>query len=107
MDHGGEVVQFRVAAGILGLLMLGGYALARRRSRAVGVVLRPGMVAVAGVTLYGIAAAALLVQGADTSGLGGLRGGSGQLWSAGIVALVVALAYARSAYRALLERSTT
>jgi hypothetical protein len=107
MDHWGEVVRFRVAAGVLGVLILGGYALARRRTRPAGVLLRPGMVAVAGVTLYGGAAAVLLVQGADTVTLGGVRGGSGQWWSGGIVALFVALAYARSAYRVLLERSTT
>jgi hypothetical protein len=41
------------------------------------------MVAVAGVTLYGGAAAVLLVQGADTVTLGGVRGGSGQWWSSG------------------------
>jgi hypothetical protein len=36
-----------------------------------------------------------------------MKGGSGQWWSAGVVAAAVALAYARSAYRLLWERSTT
>lgn len=107
MDHWGEVVVFRVAAGAAGLLLLGAYALVRRRVRAAGLGARPGLVAVAGLAVYGIAAAALLLEGADSMTLGGMKGGSGQWWSAGVVAAAVALAYARSAYRAVWERSTT
>lgn len=104
-DHWGEVVVFRVAAGVLGLLVLGGYALVRRRARASAAVLRPGVVPVAGVTAYGLAALVLAGEGANAVLLGGVHGGSGQWWSAAVVALAVALAYARSAYRVLLERS--
>jgi hypothetical protein len=102
LDHGGEVVQFRVAAGVLGLLILGAYALVRRRAKPPVLVLRRGLVPVAGVAVYGLAAAVLLLQGADAVSLGGTHGGSGQWWSAGIVALVVAVFYLRSAYRTLL-----
>ena len=83
--------------------MLGGYALTRRRARSAGVVLQPGMVSAAGVALYGSADAILLMQGLDAAALGGMRGGSGQWWSAGAVAAVVAVAYGRSACRILPE----
>jgi hypothetical protein len=105
LDHWGEVVQFRVAFGVLGLLVLGGYLLARRRARPADVVLRPGLVPVAGVTLYGLAAAVLLGQSVDTAMLGGVRAGSGQWLSGGIVALVVAVAYGRTVCRSLLVRA--
>jgi hypothetical protein len=102
-DHWGEVVVFRVAAGVLGLLVLGGYALVRHRARASSAALRPGVVPVAGVTAYGLAAAVLTVEGTNSALLGGVHGGSGQWWSAAGVALAVALAYARSAYRVLAD----
>lgn len=101
LDHWGEVVQGRVAAGVLGLMVLGGYALACRR-RSPEPMLRPAVVPVAGMTAYGTAAAALSLQGTGTAMLGGMHGGSGQWWSAAAVALVAAVVYARSAYRTLL-----
>jgi hypothetical protein len=107
LDRWGEVVQFRVAAGMLGLLLFGAYALVRRRA-APSLVLRPGLIPVAGLAVYGLAAVVLLLQGVDAVALGGTRGGSGQWWSTGIVALVVAVLYLRSARRALfVKRSTT
>lgn len=102
-DHWGEVVVFRVAAGVLGLLLLGGYALVRRRARASAAVLRPGVVPVVGVTAYGLTGAVLALEGVNATLLGGAHGGSGQWWSAAVVALAVALAYTRCAYRVLLE----
>jgi hypothetical protein len=105
LDHWGEVVQFRVAAGVLGLLILGAYALVRRRVRPPALVPRPGLVPVAGVAVYGLAAVVLSLQGADAVAIGGTRGGSGQWWSAGIVALAVAVFSLRPAYRSLLARS--
>jgi hypothetical protein len=106
LDHWDEVVVFRVAAGALGVLLFGGFALVRRRTRPATVAPWPGMVPVTGVALYGLAAAVLLLQGLDAGLLGGVHGGSGQWWSAGIVALAVALAYARSAVRVSFEKST-
>lgn len=101
-DHWGEVVAFRVAAGVLGLLVLGGYLLVRHRARASAASLRPGVVPVAGVTAYGFGAAVLALEGANAALLGGVHGGSGQWWSGAAVALAVALVYGRSAYRVLL-----
>ncbi|MDN3355867.1 permease prefix domain 1-containing protein [Actinomadura sp. DC4] len=107
LDHWGEVVWFRVAAGALGLLILGAYALVRRRAKPPALVLRPGLVPAAGAAVYGLAAMVLALQGADAAALGGTRGGGGQWWSAGIVALAAAVAYLRSASRVVFSRSTT
>lgn len=106
-DHFGEVVGMRLAAGVLGLLVLGGYALVRRRLGAARVTPVPGVLPVAGTALYGVAAAVLLLDGMDLVTAGGTRAGSGQCWSAAVVALVMFLAYARSLYRERFARSTT
>jgi hypothetical protein len=105
LHHWGEVVQYRVAAGVLGLLVLGGYALwhlRRREPRYLG-VLPDGFSATVATALYGVAAAGLLLQS-----LGGVvfaEGvGDGQWLSGGIVALVMASVYGASLYRTILTR---
>ncbi|MGI5229076.1 permease prefix domain 1-containing protein [Actinoallomurus sp. CA-142502] len=105
-DHFGEVVGGRVAAGVLGLLVLGGYALVRRRLGAARVTPMPGVLPVAGTALYGVATAVLLIDGMNLATAGGAHAGSGQCWSAGVVALVMFLAYARTLYREHFSRST-
>jgi HAAS len=104
--HWGEVVEYRVAAGVLGLLLLGGALLYRRRRRKVAtamteVALPPGLLAGAATALYGLAAAALLLQGASEAVAGGTTGGTGQWLSAGGVALVGAIAYGLVLLRSL------
>ncbi|MFB9831774.1 permease prefix domain 1-containing protein [Actinoallomurus acaciae] len=106
-DHFGEVVGTRLAAGAAGLLVLGGYALVRRRLGAARVAPAPGVVPVAGTALYGVATAVLLLDGMDLVTAGGAHAGSGQCWSAGAVALAMFLGYARSLYRERFPRSTT
>jgi hypothetical protein len=106
-DHFGEVVGTRLAAGVLGLLVLGGYALVRRRLGAARVTPVPGVLPVTGTALYGVAAAVLLLDGTNLATAGGAHAGSGQCWSAAVVALVMFLAYARSLYRERFARSTT
>src|SRR6266545_2442415 len=103
LHHWGEVVQYRVAAGVLGLLVLGGYALwhrRRREPRYLG-VLPDGFAATVATALYGVAAAGLLLES-----LNGLVAGSGtgQWLSGAIVSAVMAAVYGASLYRAILAR---
>ncbi len=86
--HFDEVVQYRIAAGVLGLLTLAGWWLLRRRfgGRNRG-ALPEGFVATIGAALFGLAALTLLALG----GLPILLGeptGAGGLLSGGVVALV-------------------
>ncbi|RYP85831.1 hypothetical protein EKO23_10975 [Nocardioides guangzhouensis] len=85
--HWGEVVEYRVAAGVLGLVLLVVWRFLPQRGR-----LPSGYVAVAGVVVFGLGAAALAVETLDT-GTGGW-GGVGQWLSAAVVAALVALGYA-------------
>jgi len=68
--HYWEVVQSRIAVGVLGLLALGGWALARRSRRWRWLTVLPpaGMVAAAGATLFGVAAVLLTGQGVASLG---------------------------------------
>jgi hypothetical protein len=105
LHHWGEVVQYRVAAGVLGLLVLGGYALwrrGRREPRYLG-VLPDGFAATVATALYGVAAAGLLLQSLNGYVFGhGV--GNGQWLSGAIVSLAMAAVYAASLYRTLLAR---
>jgi hypothetical protein len=98
LHHWGEVVEYRVAVGVLGLLALGGAWLWRRGERTrdgqatwVG-VLPAGFAATIATSLYGVAALALGLEG-----LGDLRlgpgAGAGQWLSAALVSAVMCAAY--------------
>jgi hypothetical protein len=103
LHHWGEVVQYRAAAGVLGLLVLAGYALWRRRRREpryLG-VLPDGFSATVATSLYGLAAAALLLLTLNAA-VGGHDSGSGQWLSAGVVALAMAAGYGAALYRRVL-----
>ena len=103
--HFGEVVQYRVAAGVLGLLILLAYRvwvhLTRRRGRSTALV-PATLLETAGAALFGVAAAALLLisVGQEASGM---SAGSGAYLSAGLVSLLMtgtfALLLVRSASR--------
>jgi hypothetical protein len=68
--HYGEIVQSRIAAGIIGLIALGMWLLARRSPRWRWLTVLPpaGMIAAAGATLFGVAA--VMFTGLGVAGLG-------------------------------------
>jgi hypothetical protein len=107
MHHFGEIVEYRVAAGVLGLVLLAFYLILRRRDRDGQLALPNGFSATIGTALFGLAAAALLLESLNSVVIGARTGaepapGTGGWLSAGLVALVVAAAYARSFYRSVL-----
>jgi hypothetical protein len=102
--HFGEVIWYRLAAGVLGGVVLAGYAWTRRRRGARGPALLPEtLVPTAAATLFGAAAVFLLGQGLDLTFLGTQHGGGGFL-SGGIVAAAVASWFARDVARTLVRR---
>jgi len=107
LHHWGEVVEYRVAAGVLGLLVLGGYLLWRRRQAARYLGLLPeGFSATVATSLYGVAAAILLLQSLNAYMVG--RGaGNGQWLSGAVVALAMAVAYGIALYRTVFARMTS
>jgi hypothetical protein len=107
LHHWGEVVEYRVAVGVLGLLVLGGFLLWRRRPdqqdpRYLG-VLPDGFSATVATSLYGVAAAALALLSLDAFLVGG--DGTGQWLSAAIVAAAMAAVHGVSLYRTVLTRA--
>ncbi len=109
--HFGEVVQYRIAAGVLGLMMLLAYSAwifaLSRRGRSTSLIPTTWFEA-AGTALFGAAAGALLLLSVGQE-LTGPAAGTGQYLSAGIVSLIVAsvfaLALARSVTRMRLRHS--
>ncbi len=108
--HFDETVQYRLAAGVLGALVLGGLFLIRR-SRVIhrlipfcdGLGLLPdGFVATVGAAVFGCAAGVLLLSG--LAQLPGDGGGAGADFSGGIVAAVIAAVFAAGMFRALSRR---
>ncbi len=94
--HADEVADYRIAAGILGAALLGGRWLARRRGRhaAAEVSWLPSeFVPIVGLSLFGVAAAALAVQTLAAS-IGPAAGGAGQWLSAAVVSAVAAAIFA-------------
>lgn len=93
LHHWGEVVDYRVAAGVLGLMALGGYVLARRVGPMRGGRWRPapGPLTLVAVSLFGLAAVGLGGPSLLELVLGGTAGVGANL-SAGVVAGVVAVA---------------
>jgi len=102
LHHYGEVVFYRLAAGLLGLMVLGAYLWARRRWAWVSErgALPEGFEATVGATLFGLAALLLLGQSASQLAVGETAG-AGAYVSAGVVSLTVAGAFAWSLYRSL------
>jgi hypothetical protein len=104
--HFGEVVQYRIAAGVLGILVLGGYLWLRRRPGWNDTSPLPvGFASTVGATLFGAAAAALFAESLNLLVIGGSNG-AGEYLSGGLVALVVAAAFGWSLYRTLMRRAT-
>jgi|GEM_PF-495979 len=109
--HFDEIVEYRLAAGILGALVLGGLFVVRRSRRLArliplgeGVGLLPdGFVATTGAAVFGCAAGVLIVGGLAQTGGG--SGGAGGNLSGGIVAAVIAAAFAVGLFRTLAGRA--
>jgi hypothetical protein len=109
--HFDEIVEYRLAAGILGLLVLGGLFLVRRSPRLARVIpmgegvglLPDGFVATTGAAVFGCAASVLIFSGLAQAGGG--SGGAGGYLSGGIVAAVIAAAFAVGLFRALARRA--
>jgi hypothetical protein len=110
LHHWGEVVEYRVAVGVLGLGVLGGFLLWRRdrgdeQPRYLG-VLPDGFSATVATSLYGVAAAALALLSLDSFLVAG-GDGAGQWLSAAVVAAAMAVVYGISLYRTVLTRART
>jgi MYXO-CTERM domain-containing protein len=102
------VVEYRVVVGVLGLLILGGFLLWRRRPdrqdpRYLG-VLPDGFSATVAASLYGVAAGVLALLSLDAFLVAG-GDGTGQWLSAAIVASAMAVVYGVSLYRTVLTRA--
>jgi hypothetical protein len=104
LHHYGEIVDYRIAVGILGLLVLAAYLFARRRGWTATPHLPPGFAATIGVSVFGLAAAGLLLQSLNQLVLGETAGVGGYL-SGGIVSLAVACGFGFSLFRLLFRRS--
>jgi len=87
LHHWGEVVEYRVAAGVLGLIGLGLYALLRRA----GWLTRPpsGPLALVTTAVFGLSGALLTLPAVMEMAFGG-HSGVGANLSGGIVALLLA-----------------
>jgi hypothetical protein len=103
LHHSDETVTYRLAAGVLGLLLLGVWFAARRQGTGPGGGLPAGMVPAAGAALFGVVGLALLAQGLELLALGPGTGAGADL-SAGIVSLVVAALFGIALYQSLAAR---
>jgi hypothetical protein len=107
MESSSDAVSLRVAAGLLGLVLLGGYYLAKRRGWSPG-VLPDGFTPTIAVTLYGTAGLGLAWLAAmDGGGLVRVAGvtGPGFYLSGAIVALAMAAGYGLNLQRTLLRHA--
>ena len=100
LHHSDETVTYRLAAGVLGLLLLGVWLVARRRKMGLDERLPTGMVQAAGSALFGVVGLALLAQGLELLAIGPGAGGGADL-SASIVSLLVAALFGVGLYRSL------
>ena len=107
IHHFGEIVDSRVAAGLLGLIIAAFTMLAVRRwgnRLAPAEVLPDGFAATIGASLFGIAALLLLASGIAQTLFDHARGAGGTL-SGGSVALPIAAWYTRVLYRIMRRRT--
>jgi len=100
LHHSDETVTYRIAAGVLGVLLLGLWVIARRRTTAPGDGLPAGMVAAAGCALFGVVGIALGAQGLELLAIDP-NAGEGADLSAALVSLAVAALFAIGLYRSL------
>ena len=103
VHHYGEIVDYRIAAGLLGLGLLGAYLLARRRHLTETPHLPAAFTSTVGVSVFGLAGAALLAFSANLALLGD-PSSVGQYLSGGMVSALFAAAFAWSLLSTLLGR---
>jgi hypothetical protein len=103
IHHDGEIVDYRIAAGVLGLGLLAAYLFARRRYLTETPHLPAAFTATIGTSVFALAAAALLGISMELLLLGD-PSGVGQYLSGGIVSAVVAAGFAWSLLSTLLGR---
>lgn len=96
-----DAVSLRVAAGVVGLLVLGGYAVLRRFLPAT-VVLPGGLVDALGAAAFAAGAAVLIGASVDQAVIGGGGHGVGFFLSGALVSLAGAVLFSARATRALL-----
>lgn len=104
LENSSDAVSLRLAAGVLGVVALAVFHLARRRSRD---LLPDSFTPTVAMTLFGAAGLALAGLSVDDTVLGmrsglGTAAGAGFYLSGAIVALVLALRYARQLHRSIL-----
>lgn len=107
LENSSDAVTLRLAAGVLGLAALAAYHLARRRSRD---LLPESFTPTVAMTLFGVAGLVLAGLSVDSTVLGlrsglGTAAGAGFYLSGAIVALVMALRYARDLHRSILQQA--
>jgi hypothetical protein len=103
VHHFGETVQYRLAAGVLGLLAIGPFVWVRRRLRPRAGDLPRGFEATIGAAVFGLAGGGLLLAGLGTL-VEGVSTGAGAYLSGAVLALGVAAVYAVSLWRTLVGR---
>lgn len=103
--HFDEVVTYRLAAGLLGLLVFAAYWLVRRRRpRSAAPALPDGFTPTVGATLFGCAAAVLLLPSLGQIAFGDTSGAGASL-TGGVVSAVVAAGFVASVYRTVHARA--
>jgi len=105
LESRSDAVSLRIFAGLIGLILLGGYYLARRRGWSRG-VLPEGFAPTIAMSLFGAAGFGLLALSlSHNSGLGPLPTGPGSYLSGAVVALAMAAAFAVQVQRTLLRHA--
>jgi hypothetical protein len=107
LESSSDAVSLRVGAGLLGLLLLAGYYLARRRGWWRG-VLPDAFTPTVAVTVFGMAGLGLAwlaaMRGGGLVAVGGITG-PGWYLSGAIVALAMAAVYGLKLHRSLLRHA--
>lgn len=106
--HFDEVVNYRLAAGILGVAVLFGWWFVRRRGwgwPAAADAIPHGFGATVGAALFGVAAIGLLGQSLGPMVIGGDSLGTGQYLSGGVVAALIATGFGLNLLRILRVRA--
>jgi hypothetical protein len=106
LENSSDAVTLRLAAGVLGLAALAAYHLARRSHD----LLPESFTPTVAMTLFGVAGLVLAGLSVDSTVLGlrsglGTAAGAGFYLSGAIVALVMALRYARDLHRSILQQA--